>query len=376
MIFGYRVSLLLVVGVLGTAVPFGVLLGMLAGYFGGWVEIVIMRLTDIARHAAAGNGAGLSAVLSPNLVNSMLAVAVLWWTWHYRLVYRVAIAAEEFIEAARSRRQQAPHPVPRNPAQLRVGDRGQDSLDAGFVILVGASLSFLGLGIQPPTPDLGTMVSSGAQFLPEKWWESVLPGCAILFVALGFNLLGDGLRDILDVEDDGERCYRSAASTSISRPTAAQPRAARLASRSSSHVAPSSAKRAGKTVTMKTIMGILHQPPAHPGGSVRFDGQDLLPLGRRSANAPGHRHVDGLPGPDSSFNPVFTIADHMDESSNTPTAGSAGEPRRRKRERIAASCPGPLMPTPSACALLSDHALGRHAAARADRHGADRAAGC
>ena len=67
--------------------------------------------------------------------------------------------------------------------------------------LVGASLSFLGLGIQPPTPDLGTMVSQGAAFLPDYWWESVLPGFAILFVALGFNLLGDGLRDLFDVQE-------------------------------------------------------------------------------------------------------------------------------------------------------------------------------
>jgi peptide/nickel transport system permease protein len=66
---------------------------------------------------------------------------------------------------------------------------------------VGAALSFLGLGIQPPTPDLGTMVAQGASFLPDFWWESVLPGCAILFLALGFNLLGDGLRDLFDVED-------------------------------------------------------------------------------------------------------------------------------------------------------------------------------
>jgi peptide/nickel transport system permease protein len=75
------------------------------------------------------------------------------------------------------------------------------SLDCGFVILVGASLSFLGLGIQPPTPDLGTMVSQGSAFLPDYWWESILPGFAILFIALGFNLLGDGLRDLFDVQE-------------------------------------------------------------------------------------------------------------------------------------------------------------------------------
>ncbi|MEI6205098.1 MAG: D,D-dipeptide ABC transporter permease, partial [Enhydrobacter sp.] len=74
------------------------------------------------------------------------------------------------------------------------------TLDAGFVILFGASLSFLGLGVQPPTPDLGTMVAAGAQFLPEMWWEAVMPGLAVLYAILGFNLLGDGLRDMLDVE--------------------------------------------------------------------------------------------------------------------------------------------------------------------------------
>ena len=74
------------------------------------------------------------------------------------------------------------------------------SLDAGFVILFGASLSFLGLGIRPPTPDLGTMVATGSEYMPEMWWQAVMPGLAILFATLGFNLLGDGLRDMMDVE--------------------------------------------------------------------------------------------------------------------------------------------------------------------------------
>ena len=74
------------------------------------------------------------------------------------------------------------------------------SLDAGFVILFGAALSFLGLGVQPPTPDLGTMVATGSEYMPEMWWQAVMPGLAILYAILGFNLLGDGLRDMLDVE--------------------------------------------------------------------------------------------------------------------------------------------------------------------------------
>jgi peptide/nickel transport system permease protein len=204
-IFGYRVSLLLVLVVLGTAVPVGAILGMTAGYFGGWVEIVIMRITDIALAIPPLVMAlAVAAVLNPSLVNSMLAVAVLWWTWHTRLVYSITrqLRTQEFVETAETLGASKRHIIFREILPNCVSAIAvKTSLDAGFVILVGASLSFLGLGIQPPTPDLGTMVSSGASFLPDDWWESVLPGCAILFVALGFNLLGDGLRDLFDVQD-------------------------------------------------------------------------------------------------------------------------------------------------------------------------------
>ena len=204
-IFGYRVSLLLVVVVLGTAVPIGAILGMTAGYFGGWVEIVIMRITDITLAIPPLVMAlAVAAVLSPGLVNAMLAVAILWWTWHARLVYSVTrqLRTQEFIEAAETLGASKLHIIFREILPNCVSAIAvKTSLDAGFVILIGASLSFLGLGIQPPTPDLGTMVASGASFLPDDWWESVLPGCAILFVALGFNLLGDGLRDLYDVQD-------------------------------------------------------------------------------------------------------------------------------------------------------------------------------
>ena len=121
----------------------------------------------------------------------MLAIAALWWTWHTRLIYSITrqLRGQEFVEAAETLGASKFHILfreilPNCVSALAV----KTSLDCGFVILVGASLSFLGLGIQPPTPDLGTMVASGAAFLPDDWWESVLPGCAILFVALGFNL--------------------------------------------------------------------------------------------------------------------------------------------------------------------------------------------
>ncbi|HHZ09042.1 MAG TPA: ABC transporter permease [Rhizobiales bacterium] len=204
-VFGLRVSLLLAVVVLGTAIPFGTVLGLLAGYYGGWVEIVIMRVTDIALAIPPLVMAlAVAAVLSPDLINSMMAIAALWWTWHTRLIYSITrqIRTQEFVEAAETLGAGRFHILfreilPNCVSALAV----KTSLDCGFVILVGASLSFLGLGIQPPTPDLGTLVASGASFLPDYWWESVLPGCAILFLALGFNLLGDGLRDLFDVED-------------------------------------------------------------------------------------------------------------------------------------------------------------------------------
>jgi peptide/nickel transport system permease protein len=204
-IFGLRVSLTLAFVVLIVAVPFGTLMGLLAGYFGGWTEIVIMRLTDIALAIPPLVMAlAVAAVAAPSLTNAMLAIAVLWWTWHTRLIFSITrqIRSQEYIEAAETLGASKAHILFREILPNCVSAIAvKTSLDAGFVILIGASLSFLGLGIQPPTPDLGTMVAAGAEYLPDFWWESMLPAGAILFVALGFNLLGDGLRDMFDVED-------------------------------------------------------------------------------------------------------------------------------------------------------------------------------
>lgn len=203
-VFGFRVSLLLVIGVLGVAVPIGSAVGMIAGYAGGLTERLLTGFTDImlaipplVMALAIGN------VLEPNLVNAMLAITLLWWTWHARLVYRVtkSIAAEDYIEAARLAGASHLHILAKEilPNCISVISV-KTTLDAAFVILFGATLSFLGLGVKPPTPDLGSMVADGRQFLPEKWWEVLAPGFAIFYATLGFNLLGDGLRDMFDVE--------------------------------------------------------------------------------------------------------------------------------------------------------------------------------
>ena len=203
-IYGYRVSLGLVIGVLGVAVPFGVVLGLIAGYFGGWTETIIMRFTDVMLALPPlAMALAITAVLSPNLINAMIAITLLWWTWHTRLIFRIVKGQmnEDYVEAAKVAGASHMHIMFRELLPNCISAIAvKISLDAGFVILFGAALSFLGLGIQPPTPDLGTMVSTGSEYMPEMWWQAVMPGLAILYAILGFNLLGDGLRDMMDVE--------------------------------------------------------------------------------------------------------------------------------------------------------------------------------
>lgn len=203
-IFGFRVSLLLGIIVLLFAVPVGVLLGLMAGYFGGVVEGVIMRVTDVfLAIPPLVLALAVMGFLKPNLQNAIMAITVMWWPWYTRLVYNLArsvrvegfVVAAEVIGASKAHilfREILPNTAPSVLTKM--------ALDMGFVILIGSSLSFLGLGVQPPTADLGSMVADGAKFLPDLWWISVAPGVAILITILGFNLLGDGLRDVLDPE--------------------------------------------------------------------------------------------------------------------------------------------------------------------------------
>ena len=203
-IFGLRVSLALGVVVLAIAVPIGVILGLLAGYFGRRLGAIIMRITDVfLALPPLVLALAVLGFLEPNLFNAMMAVTVMWWPWYTRLVYNLArsirtegfVTASEVMGASRFHilfREILPNCLPSILTKM--------TLDMGFVILIGASLSFLGLGVQPPTPDLGSMVADGAKYLPDAWWISVFPGLAVLFCVLGFNLLGDGLRDLLDVE--------------------------------------------------------------------------------------------------------------------------------------------------------------------------------
>ena len=205
-VFGYRFSLLMGVAVLLASVAPGVALGLIAGYYkGNWIDTAIMRITDVfiavPRLILV---LAIVSVLPKSLFNSMLAIAMLWWTWYVRLAYGIAssIRNESFVRAAEVTGAGKLHilfveilPNCISPILTKM------SLDMGWIILIGASLSFVGLGVQPPIPGLGVMVADGAKYMPELWWMSVFPALAIMIVVLGFNLLGDGLRDLLAVEE-------------------------------------------------------------------------------------------------------------------------------------------------------------------------------
>lgn len=205
-IFGSRISLMLGIVVLSVAVGVGIPLGLFAGYFGGKVETVIMRITDIFLSIPPLVLAlVVTAMLERNLQNSMFAIAFTWWPWYARLAYGQTLSKkeEDFVEVSESLGASRLYiifgeilPNMTSPLLVKI------TLDMGYAILAGAALGFLGLGAQPPTPEWGTLVSLGRTHLPKMWWLSTFSGLAIFVTVLGFNLLGDGLRDFFDVEVD------------------------------------------------------------------------------------------------------------------------------------------------------------------------------
>jgi peptide/nickel transport system permease protein len=203
--FGFRFSLLMGAVVLALVVPPGVTLGLIAGYNQGtWLETVIMRVTDIFLAVPPLVLAlAITSVLTPNLFNAMIAVSLMWWPWYTRLVYGLAstLRHEYFVSSAETLGASNAHIIFREILPNCVSPIfTKMSLDMGWVILLGSALSFVGLGVQPPKPGLGTMVADGAKYLPDQWWISVFPALAIVLVVLGFNLLGDGLRDMFAAE--------------------------------------------------------------------------------------------------------------------------------------------------------------------------------
>jgi len=203
-IFGTRLSLRIGVAVLAFAIGVGVPVGLVAGYMGGPLSVGLMRLTDVFLSIPPLVIAlTVSVALEPSLQNVMISLAVVWWPWYARLVYGEVLSVKEeaFVEASRGIGASTPRIIfreilPNVLAPITV----KFSLDMGYAIIIGAGLGFLGLGAQPPTPEWGTMISQGRSYLPGSWWYSTFPGLAIFLAVLGFNFLGDGLRDMFDTE--------------------------------------------------------------------------------------------------------------------------------------------------------------------------------
>lgn len=200
-IFGFRYSLMMAAVVLGLTVLPGVILGLIAGYFRGkWIDFLIMRVADMfIAVPPLVLALAICSVLTPSVFNAMMAVSLMWWPWYTRLTYSIASALrnEYFVQAAEVMGASSFHIIFKEILPNCLGPiLTKVTLDVGWVILIGAALSFVGLGAQPPTPDLGTMVATGGNYLPDAWWMSVFPAIAISIIILGFNLLGDGIRDM------------------------------------------------------------------------------------------------------------------------------------------------------------------------------------
>ncbi|MCS7135645.1 MAG: ABC transporter permease [Nitrososphaerota archaeon] len=200
-VFGFRLAFIMIGIVISIVMPVGTVLGLIAGYYKAkWPEHVILRFADMfVSIPPLILALSICAILEPNIVNAMIAVTLMWWPWYTRMVYSMtsSIRDEPYVWAARA---------------LGVRDRDimfkeilpnilgpiltKGTLDAAWVILIGAAISFLGLGAQPPTPDLGTMISEYMVYFPSYWWMITGPATGIAVLVMAFNLFGDGLREV------------------------------------------------------------------------------------------------------------------------------------------------------------------------------------
>lgn len=201
-VFGARTSLGITAFVLVVAALVGLAVGLSAGFFGGKVDAVLMRITDVfLAFPALLLAVSLAAVLSASASNAAIAIAVTWWPWYARLSrgQAASIRQQGYSDAARvigasKARQVVRHVLPNAATPVFV----QMSLDAAGIILTAATLSYLGLGAQDPTPEWGLMVSQGQALASTAWWVVTFPGLAILLAAVAFNFIGDGLQTAFD----------------------------------------------------------------------------------------------------------------------------------------------------------------------------------
>jgi len=205
--FAFKGALTMGIGSLAIVVPVGGMLGLIAGYSRGkFISTLIMRISDVFLALPAMILVlCVSSIMEPNLTNAMLALCVSWWPWYTRMVYSmvVSIRNETYVKSAEILGASKWHILMKEILPNCLGPIfTKMTLDMGWAILAGATLSFVGMGEQAPTPSLGAMVSNGVSYLPDQWWISIFPALAIMIIVLGFNLLGDGIKDMLSNEGD------------------------------------------------------------------------------------------------------------------------------------------------------------------------------
>ncbi|MFS4580886.1 ABC transporter permease [Phaeobacter sp. C3_T13_0] len=207
-VYGARITLMIVALVAVISAPLGLIIGAISGYFGGWIDRVLMGVTDVFLSMPKLILAlAFVAALGPGIENAIIAIAITAWPAYARiaraetLTFRNAefIAATRLLGASHSRII-LQHVLPLCTSSMIV----RVTLDMAGIILTAAGLGFLGLGAQPPLPEWGAMISRGRVFILDQWWVATMPGIAIILVSLGFCFLGDGLRDVLDPKQGGK----------------------------------------------------------------------------------------------------------------------------------------------------------------------------
>ncbi|RJG41152.1 ABC transporter permease [Mesorhizobium sp. DCY119] len=201
-VFGARITLVIVAMVAVLAAPAGLIIGAVAGYFGGWTDRILMGITDVFLSMPKLILAlALVAALGPGIENAIIAIAITSWPGYARIARAETLTFKnsEFIAAIRLQGASAlrvilGHVLPLCTSSMIV----RVTLDMAGIILTAAGLGFIGLGAQPPLPEWGAMIARGRSFILDQWWVATMPGFAIIIVSLGFCFLGDGLRDVLD----------------------------------------------------------------------------------------------------------------------------------------------------------------------------------
>ncbi len=205
-LIGLRYSLAIGLLVLAFSVPVGVLLGLIAGFYKGTlIETIIMRTTELFMSIPPLILAMVVCTMFSNAyIFAAIGIAVAWWPWYTRMTYNLvkSLSNELYIvytqlSGVKMQRIIIQEMLPNLTSSIIT----KMSLDMGSIIIIASSMSFVGLGVQPPDPSLGAMVSDGIKYLPEFWWLTIMPAIMVILIVLGFNLLGDGLNDVLSLEE-------------------------------------------------------------------------------------------------------------------------------------------------------------------------------